>query len=310
MQKKFWVDKRIIITGSNGFVGSHLMAHLKSSGANVIGVSRKKTKQSVAINIVNRKALDKFFNRFKPEYCFHLAAIATVEAGTDKPARTFEENILGALNILELSRIYKLKRLIVASTAHVYGDGADLFKEEDPPRPSRPYETSKTCVDLLAQSYADTYHLPVLIPRFVNIYGPGDTNVHRVIPKTIASIMNGIKPTMWGGNAKREYLYIQDAIRAYDLLGRLTDGKVGKNRIYNFGSRDSISVRELINRIIDISMSSLKIEKIPNARPDEILNQRVSWAKAKRILDWEPQVKLKNGLEKTIDWWRTYDKTH
>lgn len=308
MQKGFWGGKTVIVTGSEGFVGSHLVAFLKTHGARVIGITKGKSKQSSAVDVTNKKALTAVFKQYNPQYCFHLAAIATVEAGTTDPTRTFEENITGALNVLELSRQFNIRRVIIASTAHVYGEGATPFKEEDSPRPTRPYETSKTCVDLIAQSYADTFHVPVLIPRFVNIYGPGDKNLERIIPKTITALLAHKKPTMWGGRAVREYLYIDDAIAAYDLLARLSDDKVEKNRIYNFGSRDAVSVRELIARIIDLAGVSLPIEKIPDARPDEIIDQQVSWAKAKRILGWEPKVELSQGLQKTIDWWRTYDQ--
>lgn len=288
-------------------MGSHLVAFLTSQGARVVGVAREASQNSAAADVTNKKSLTTVFRKHAPQYCFHLAAIATVEAGTTNPARTFEENIIGALNVLELSRQHNLARVIIASTAHVYGDGEGSFKEEDPPRPTRPYETSKTCVDLIAQSYADTFHLPVLIPRFVNIYGPGDKNRERIIPKTITALLARKNPTMWGGAAIREYLYVDDAIAAYDLLAKLSDDKVEKNRIYNFGSRDAISVRELIARIIALTGVSLPIVKIPDARPDEIINQQVSWAKAKRILDWDPQVSVDVGLQKTIDWWRNND---
>lgn len=307
MQKKFWVGKTVLVTGSEGFVGSHLVAFLTSQGARVVGITREATRRSVAADVTSKKALTAVFRKYTPQYCFHLAAIATVEAGTTNPVRTFEENITGALNVLELSRQHNLTRVIIASTAHVYGDGEGLFREEDPPRPTRPYETSKTCVDLIAQSYADTFHLPVLIPRFVNIYGPGDKNRERIIPKTITALLARKNPTMWGGAAIREYLYVDDAIAAYDLLAKLSDDKVEKNRIYNFGSRDAVSVRELITRIIELTGVSLPIEKIPDARPDEIINQKVSWAKAKRILNWDPQVAMGVGLQKTIEWWRNND---
>lgn len=288
-------------------MGSRLVSFLTSQGARVVGVNTGVSKRSIACDVTNRRALETVFKKHRPQYCFHLAAIATVEAGTADPARTFEKNITGALNVLELSRKHQLARVIIASTAHVYGEGEGLFREEDPPRPTRPYETSKTCVDLIAQSYADTFHLPVLIPRFVNLYGPGDKNTERIIPKTIAAVLAGVNPTMWGGAATREYLYIDDAIRAYDLLARLSNDKVEKNRIYNFGSNDAISVRDLIARIIELTGRALSIEKVPIARPDEIINQRVSYAKAKRIVDWEPNVGIDQGLAKTIEWWRSND---
>ena len=93
--------------------------------------------------------------------------------GQDAPYDTFQTNFTGTLNVLELSRLFHIPRVIIASTAHVYGEGTPPFSEDDPPRPSRPYETSKTITDLLAQSYADSFDLGVVIGRFANIYGPG-----------------------------------------------------------------------------------------------------------------------------------------
>jgi len=234
-----------------------------------------------------------------------LASDAIVEFGSKEPYQTFSNNIVSALNILEASRICHIGRLIIASTSHVYGKASLPYHENEPARPSRPYETSKTCVDLMAQSYADSYNLPVLIPRFVNIYGPGDTNISRVIPKTIQSVVQGKNPTMWGGNAKREYLYIDDAIQAYNLLGQITDVQLEKNRIYNVGTGDPISVRELLLKIIALSSQKLSITKIENGREEELREQIVSSEKIKRVMKWAPQVNLDRGLSLTYEWYKT-----
>ncbi|MFZ5845034.1 MAG: NAD-dependent epimerase/dehydratase family protein, partial [Patescibacteria group bacterium] len=217
-------------------------------------------------------------------------------------------NLLGALNILELSRLYRTARVIIASTVHVYGDSPLPYYEDQPPRPSRPYETSKTCADLLAQSYADSFHLPVLIPRFVNIYGPGDLNFNRVIPKTIKSLLFGESPTIWDGKAQREYLYISDAVRAYDLLAQMTDKQIEGNRIYNFGTGELISVSDLMHSIIRLSEVKAMLKHITPARPHELPKQLVSFEKARRVLGWKPEVKLAEGLKLTLAWYRDYFK--
>lgn len=298
MVKGFWLHKSILITGANGFIGQHLVKTLKSQGASVVGIGRKNC------DVTDKISLERLFKKTPFFACFHLAADALVEEGESKPYETIRNNIIGALNVLELGRLYNVKRLIIASTVHVYGDGILKFSEESAPRPSRPYETSKTCVDVIAQSYADTYHVPVLIPRFVNIYGPGDVNFSRIIPKTIKQVLANKSPTMWGGQAKREYLYIDDAIAAYLRLAQLDDSLIERNRIYNFGTSQGISVKDLISLIIKLSGKKLAIQKIANVRKNEIVEQDIRWDKAERILRWEPQVSLEQGLIQTIKWYR------
>ncbi len=298
-------NKNILITGVSGFVGRHLEKRLIDEGAHVYGISKSATgKSHIKGNITEYGFLKHVFQRKKIDICYHLAAESLVEEGQEYPYQTFRSNLLGSLNVLEIARTCKVEKIIIASTSHVYGDRKAPFYEKYSPRPSRPYETSKTCVDLIAQSYANTFSLPVLIPRFVNIYGPGDMNFSRLIPKTIKSILSGMSPKMWGGDVVRQYLYIDDAINAYLDLTTIDITTVGKNRIFNFGSPDKISVKELMQRIINLSGSSVAIETVRDKRELEIKFQYVSWYKARKLLQWSPKITLDKGLEKTFNWYK------
>lgn len=297
----YWTNKHILITGAGGFVGSHLAQKLGKLGAEVVSMIRREDR----VDVIDRDALEAFFES-KPSVVFHLAGEAVVERGQEVPYDTFRTNVLGTLNILELSRIYAIPKIIIASTAQVYGEGKPPFWEDDPPRPSRPYETSKTATDLLAQSYADSFHLGVLIPRFANIYGPGDTNFTRLIPKVLEHILKGKPIPVWGGTARREYLYIDDAIDAYLMLGAISDVKLERNRIFNFGSGNPISVRDLIKTIGKIAGAEIKIIREKDVREGEITDQYVSWEKSKRMLGWNPRVTLNEGLERTVAWYKNY----
>lgn len=301
MQKNFWRNRRVLVTGAGGFVGSHLRETLASLGANVATVSRKDD----GIDIAKREILAPLFGKH-PSVIFHLAGEALVERGQEDPYDTFRTNVMGTLNVLELSRVHAIPRIVIASTAHVYGAGVPPFREDSPPRPSRPYETSKTATDLLAQSYADSFRVPVVIPRFVNIYGPGDTNDMRLVPKTLTYILAGKPVPMWGGTAKREYLYIDDAVEAYLLLGTMSADKLEKNRIFNFGAGKPIAARNLIKTIGKIAGVEIKIVKEKVERQGEITDQHVSWEKASRVLGWKPRVALTEGLKRTIAWYREY----
>lgn len=307
MKKKYFANKNVLITGISGFVGAHLAKKMESLGANVFGISKSKSGKNILQgDIQDYDLVNSFINKSKIKICFHLAAESLVESGQENPYQTFKINTLGTLNILESARINNIERLIVASTSHVYGDNPLPYKEEYSPRPSRPYETSKTCIDLIAQSYADTFNLPVLIPRFSNIYGPGDLNFNRLIPKTIKSILLKESPKMWGGHAVRDYIYIEDAVNGYIKLAISPMSSIEKNRIFNFGTGNRVSVRQMVEKIIKLSGNNLQIEKIDDARDLEIDKQYVSSAKAKRVLKWRPKTSMEKGLDKTISWYQKY----
>ncbi len=300
-------DKRILITGITGFIGSHLAKKLLVLGAKVYGISRTVSKRNIyKVDILDHEAIHEVINKKKIEICFHLAGESLVEVGQKEPYKTFEVNTLGTLGVLEAARKNNLERIIIASSSHVYGKNKLPYYEGYIPRPSRPYETSKACTDLIAQSYADTYSLPVLIPRFVNIYGPYDLNFNRVIPQTIRNILLHKTPKLWGVGTTRDYLFVDDAVDAYLSLAVHTIKDSKKNRIYNFGSGNPVSVADLMQKLISISGSDLAIEKIAEVRPFEIQAQYVSFAKARRELQWEPRFSLEEGLRNTFQWYKSY----
>ncbi|MEK7502034.1 MAG: NAD-dependent epimerase/dehydratase family protein [Patescibacteria group bacterium] len=303
-------NKRILITGINGFIGKALRDRLTSLGAIVFGISKSESfnKQVLNSNVLDYTAVNKFIKDSKIQICFHLASESLVEEGQLNPYETFKVNIGGTLNILESARKNKLEKVIIASTSHVYGKNKVPYIESYMPRPTRPYETSKACADLIAQSYAKSLNLFILIPRFVNIYGPGDLHFQRLIPKTIKSVLEDLPPRMWGGEAIRDYLFIDDAIDAYLLLAKTEIKKVDENGVFNFGGNSIISVEDLIKKIINVSGKKIEIKKVSDKREGEIESQYVSFDKATKLLEWKPKINLDEGLRKTIDWHRQYFK--
>lgn len=297
-------QKRILITGITGFIGSALAKRLEKEGAQVFGISRTIKKGNIySVDCKDFASISTFIKKHKIQLCFHLAGEALVESGQQFPYETFMANTQTTLNLLECARIYHIERIIIASTSHVYGKNIVPYKEYYTPKPSRPYETSKACTDLIAQSYADTYNLPVMIARFVNVYGPGDMHFTRLIPKTITSVLAGINPQMWGGDALREYLYLDDAIDAYIKMAKVSLDKIHRNRIFNIGSGHPYSVYEVIEKIVAISKKNVSIDRIKDEREFEIKAQFVSSAKAKRLLGWRSKTTLEEGLKKTIRWY-------
>lgn len=305
----FWRGRIVLITGSSGFVGLHLTKTLSKKGANVVGISKegRTSKKDLKGDVTDYEFLEKVFKKFKVDTCFHLAAQSLVEEGLKDPLATFEVNVRGTWNILEVCRQNKVKKVVIASTAHVYGENKNPpYKEDDFLLPTRPYETSKVCSDLIAQTYADTYGLSVEIPRFVNIYGPGDLNFSRIIPKTIKAILEDKDPKIWGGKPVRDYLYIKDAISAYLLLAEKDFGNGKRNRVFNFGSGCPINAVKLAEKIIKIAGQDLQVEVVPSARKGEIDIQYVSFEKAKKALGWRPKYSLEKGLKKTYRWYKGF----
>lgn len=307
MNTSFLKNKNILITGITGFIGMHLAKKLSSMGANVFGTSRTKSTQNIIkTDILVYQNIDTLFKSKQINICFHLAAESLVESGQKDPYNTFRVNTDSTLNILEAARKNIIEKVIITSTAHVYGNNTLPYFEEYTPKPSRPYETSKACTDLIAQSYADSFNLPVLIPRFVNIYGPGDLNFNRIVPKTMQSIFNNSSPVMWGLGTIRDYLFIDDAINALLSLAVSDVSKMEGNRIFNFGTGDRVSVEELMGKIIRLAQKKVTIQKIHCKRLDEISTQYVSWDKARMILGWEPKHTLTKGLRITHEWYQNY----
>jgi CDP-glucose 4,6-dehydratase len=309
MKHKNIKGKRVLITGITGFIGRHLEKKMTELGARVIGISqRDESKYIIKGNILHYDFVDELIKKYKIQQCFHLAGESLVEGGQSAPFQTFKINIQGTLNILESARENKLERIIITSTSHVYGRNKVPYYEGYTPKPTRPYETSKACTDLLAQSYADTFGLPVLIPRFVNIYGPGDHNFYRVIPKIMKGLYGDTALKMWGGEARRDYLFIDDAISAFVQMAKFDITGDMKNRIFNFGSGNVISVKDLLEKILLMTGMNPTIERVENTRQDEIKAQYVSFKKAEKTLRWKPQVGIDDGLKKTISWYKDYFK--
>ncbi len=310
--------RKILITGSSGFIGSALTKKLLEEEAIVYLLSSRKKRgrkskpnpniHEIKCSVDDYRKLVKSLKDLKIDAMCHLAAQPLVDLGTSSPIGTFKTNIMGTWNILEIGRLKSVKKIIIASTTHVYGRNKNLpYLEEYFPQPSRPYETSKACSDLLAQSYAETYGLDITIPRFANIYGPGDKNISRLIPTVMDSVIHGKNPKIWDIGAVRDFLYIDDAIDGYI---RILKEKPKKNlQIINFGTGTPVKISKVAELIIKISgKKNIKVisNKIPRLRGVEVLRQYVSIDKAKKIFGWEPKTSIHEGLVETYKWYEKY----
>jgi CDP-glucose 4,6-dehydratase len=322
MEHDFWKGKKVLVTGANGFVGSNLVTELLRRQAEVFAFvadsdhenplfSEIKSRLAGVMigDVADYHAVNAAFSDNGIEICFHLAAQALVGDAFESPLPTFRTNILGTTNVLEAARCSKdFKSLVIASTTHVYGDNKELpYLETFFPRPSRPYETSKACADILAQTYYYTYNLPVAIARFTNTYGPGDLNFSRVVPKAMQSVVNGKNPEIIGGTAVRDYLYIKDAVDAYMMLAENVEREEIKGQAFNFGSERLLSVIGMTEKVIDVS-GKKDLDVIVHSaesRSKEIDKQYVSVEKARNLLGWEARYGVEEALRETYAWYNT-----
>ncbi len=317
----FWYNKKVLITGYEGFVGSNLTKKLISLKAKIVGLDiktyRKDTiltsddyKKIVAIkgNVSNYQIVKKIIDKYRIEIIFHLAAESIVSKCNKNPGRAFNTNIKGTWEILEASRNSKtVKSIIIASSDKAYGSHKKLpYEENTPLKGDHPYDVSKSCADLIAYTYFRTYRLPVVITRCGNIYGPGDFNFSRIVPDTIRCILLN-KKLLIRSNGKfiRDYIFIDDIIEGYILLAEKMHKLKLSGQAFNFSNEEPITVLELIKRIYKI-VNRAPNYKILNEAKYEIKYQYLSSKKAKKILKWEPKYNLNEGLKKTIEFYKNH----
>ncbi len=200
----------------------------------------------------------------------------------------------------------RVSAIVLASSDKAYGEQTVLPYSEDMPLQGRhPYDVSKSCADLIAQSYAATYETPVTITRCGNFYGGGDLNWNRVVPGTIRSVIRGQRPIIRSdGKYVRDYFYVEDGVAAYMLLAEeLTSNPQLRGQAFNFSNESQISVLDLVNLILRKMGSDLAPE-IQNQVTNEIRQQYLTAARARSELKWAPQFTLDQGLESTIAWYR------
>jgi CDP-glucose 4,6-dehydratase len=251
--------------------------------------------------------MERALGEYEIEVVFHLAAQTQVQIANRNPLSTFESNIRGTWDLLEACRRSpKVKSVVLASSDKAYGDQTVLpYKEDMPLLGKHPYDVSKSCADLIAQSYAHTFGVPVAITRCGNFYGGGDLNWDRVVPGTIRSVIRGDRPIIRSdGKFVRDYFYVEDGAAAYMLLAeRLLENSKLRGAAYNFSNEAQISVLELVDAILGKMGSKLKPE-IQNQASNEIRHQFLSAERARTELNWKPMFTLDAGLEKTIAWYR------
>jgi CDP-glucose 4,6-dehydratase len=316
----FWTHRNVFVTGASGLLGSSLVERLVAEGANVVALMRDWVPGSRFVNeglaarvTMARGELEDFttllriINEYEIDSVFHLGAQTIVGTAERSALSTFEANVRGTWNLLEACRSMSrsVERVIVASSDKAYGSHEQLpYTEEMPLQGRFPYDVSKSCADLISQSYYHSYRVPVAVTRCGNLYGAGDLNFSRLIPGTIRSALRGESPIIRSdGRYVREYFYVRDAVGAYLRLAEALPGPC-LGEAFNFGTDQPMTVLELTNRILQLMDRTDLAPTILNQASHEIKSQYLDCTKARRMLGWRPAYTLDEALLETIAWYR------
>jgi len=310
----YWKDKKILITGVTGFLGSELTQVLSSYGSVVNGFDLRagmigKSGRMYEGNVSDYRSVERAVVETRPDFIFHLAAVTQVVDARIMPWQAFDTNVMGTVNVLEAVRnSFPETSVIVASSDKAYGRPKELpVNEESKLNPVHPYDTSKACADLVAASYAGHYDLDVAVTRCGNIYGPGDTNWQRIIPGTIRAFLAGqVLEVRSDGTYKREYNYIADVIDAYLTIAKdLREGEWTGN-VFNVSDPESVfTVSEVIEIISKTVNKESRIEVLGTAT-DEEKELTLDSSLIRKQLGWEPKMPFGAGIAHTVTWVRGF----
>lgn len=311
---------RILITGGAGFIGSHLCEKYTKEGHTVICLDN-----FMSGNLTNvRHLLD--YRNFKlikgdikdfdllekimrdVDVVFHLAAQVHVDRSHIEPKLTYEVNVMGTQNVLEVARIYDAKRVIHASTSEVYGSAQHVpIDENHPLNAPHPYGASKIAADRMCYAYIQTYGMNISIMRFFNVFGPRqrDIGYGGVISIFTRRVLSNTPPIIYGeGLQTRDYTYIKDVVNAYDLVLKHNEPITEP---INFGTGKEVSIVELANKIINLCGKNGEMKPVyVEPRIGEVKRLIADATKAENLLGWKPKYDLEEGLERFVQWYKNY----
>jgi CDP-glucose 4,6-dehydratase len=313
---------RALVTGAHGFAASWLARALLESGSEVTSLDREGAPPSglelqgiaddvddVVGDLRDRELVSRLFRSRSIDSVFHLAAQAIVGEAATSPIPTFQTNIEGTWVLLEACREAGIERVVVASSDKAYGPHEDLpYREDSALQPIFPYDVSKAATDLIARSYWHTYGLPVAVTRFANLYGGGDRNFSRLIPETVTAVLDRRRPVIRSdGSPERDFLYVEDAAQAYLAVAEALESDRVAGEAFNAGWGNPHPVREVIDLICELGPTDVEPDYQGGGTPNgEIDRQYLDSAKIRERIGWEPQVELREGLRRTLEWYAAH----
>tara|TARA_Y100000310_G_C20627510_1_gene786781 strand:- start:526 stop:1497 length:972 start_codon:yes stop_codon:yes gene_type:complete len=298
---------KILVTGATGFVGQHLVKRLSDLGHSIVSIERDTNFYSTYYDeavcygdIADPLFVERVVTDYAPDVIFHLAAQSIVRVARKSPYNTFETNVIGSLNILDAARNAEVPRVMVMTSDKVYGNAVHA-NENHKLVSSGFYETSKVCVDHVAQMYQNSTDMIIAIFRCCNIYGPGDRN-KRIIPNMIQDALNKKNIMLFKGNDdKREYIYVDDLVDAFVAwLKGNSDVKA-----WNVGSQESFNQEEIANAIAsNIEGTNLNWITPPDFKASELKEQSLNSGYFRGMTGWRPKTDFNEGIKQTVEWWK------
>jgi NAD dependent epimerase/dehydratase len=315
--------KKILITGADGFIGSHLVETLMNQGCDVrafvyynsfnswgwldtIAPDKLKKIEVVAGDIRDHNAVLQAMEGC--DVVFHLAALIAIPYSYDSPDSYIETNIQGTINVLQAARRHQLQRIVLASTSEVYGTALYVpIDEKHPLQPQSPYSASKIGADAIAMSFYHSYNLPIVIARPFNTYGPRQS-ARAVIPTIISQIASGAADIKIGDvSPTRDFNYVLDTCKGLMQLAEC-DAAVGQ--IVNIGSNSEVSIEQVLNKIKKIMNSDAVMTVQPQrirAKNSEVQRLWCDNTKICKLTGYRPDHDLDQGLELTVKWFMQSD---
>lgn len=307
---------RVLVTGADGFIGSHLTELLLAEGYQVRALSQynsfnsngwlEDVAQSPALEIVSGDVRDAAFCHRIVEGCdtvFHLAALIAIPYSYEAPGSYVDTNIGGTLNICQAARDCGVRRLIVTSTSEVYGTARYVpIDEKHPRQPQSPYSATKIGADAIAMSFYNAFSLPVVIARPFNTYGPRQS-ARAIIPTIITQIANGAREIKVGDlTPTRDFNFVTDTARGFLAIAR-AEGVEGQE--LNIATGTEISMADTLQTIARIMQSDVRYVTDPQRlRPanSEVFRLCGDSSRLRELTGWAPEFSLEEGLRKTIEW--------
>lgn len=321
LNRTFWRDRPVLVTGATGLVGAWTVKRLIESGADPVCLVRDWVPASEFVrdgiadrcnmvrgDLCDQALLERTLGEYEVKTVIHLAAQTVVGVANRNPGGTFETNIAGTWRLLEACRRSPaVEQIVVASSDKAYGDQAALpYNESSPLLGRTPYDVSKACTAQLAFSYAETYGLPVCVTMCGNFFGPGDLNWSRVVPGTVRSVLRGEPPIIRSdGTYTRDYFYVKDGALAYCLLAeKMAELPDIRGRCFNFSLEQPMTVLAMVRLLLTLMDREDLAPVIQNRASNEIRHQYLSAKRAREVLGWKPGWALDTALRETIAWYR------
>lgn len=307
-------NQNVLVTGAEGFIGSHLTARLVKEGARVVALVRPGADLSRLTSLEDRitvcpldirdgERLAELAVDFRPRTIFHLAAVTDVDRAWDSLPMVADVNLGGTINLLRALRLVDYEILITTCSAEVYGRNPAPFREEMPPDPVSPYSFSKAAATSFCRMAAVSLGASVRVLRFFLVYGPGQGG-ERFLPQLIRAGLSGKQFKMTAGEQTREYTYVDDVVEGF--LAAVRAGP-GKGEVYNIGSGEEISLRKLVSKVGKLLGKKIALDlRVLPYRKNEIWRFVGDHTKAASTLKWRSGTNLEAGLRKTIAWYRSH----